>query len=337
MTDPLEQCLSLDQQLQALLQQRFELSQSLTTEQLEMLRCRSAISQLPQHFDRKFHQNFTNVIYQLTKAPSVAFFGTTGSYTSQAAMEAFGPDAQYQPCSEIGQVFDLVSFKDCDFGVVPVENSTEGVVTRTLDLLTDSAVKITGEVALPITHNLLSQSPLSAIKKVCSHPQALAQCQNWLLSHLPGAIRIEVANTTEAARLAAEDPETAGIASTQAAEAFNLTIQAAHIEDIKGNTTRFMIISNQDLPRTGDDKTSLLLSTNDSSGALYQALKPFKELDISMTMIQSRPSKRKTWEYLFFIDYLGHITDDVSQQLLDALHKHCHYVKVLGSYPRAAD
>lgn len=271
------------------------------------------------------------------KEVCVAFLGTNGSFTHQAAISRFGHSVKYLPQEDIGTVFRRVENGEADYGVVPVENSTEGAVNRTLDTLINTETKIVGEVRLRIHHNFLSNVPRSEIKNIYSHPQALAQCHGWLKAHFPNAQLIESESTTEGAMIASKSTDSAAVASLLAAEDLSLNVLEKNIEDLKGNSTRFMVISNRVENPTGNDKTSLLLCTKDQAGALYKALAPFTKYGVSLTMIESRPSKRRSWEYFFFIDFLGHINDGENIKMIEELGEMCQFVKNLGSYPRATD
>ena len=236
----------------------------------------------------------------------------------------------------ISDIFREVEAGACDFGVVPVENSTEGVISHTLDLFMTSPLRITGEVCLRVQHHLLSRLPAPAeIRVLYSHQQSLAQCRGWLDRHLPHAERVAVASNAEAARRAAHESNAAAIAGIQAAEIYALKILAERIEDEPGNTTRFLVIGAQDAPVSGQDKTSLLLSCRNQAGALHQLLAPLAAHSISMTRIESRPSRRDIWDYVFFIDVVGHREDSALSSALAHLEQASSLFKILGSYPVA--
>jgi chorismate mutase/prephenate dehydratase len=269
------------------------------------------------------------------KETKVAFLGPATSFTNQAALNYFGHSVDYLPQYDIPAIFNKVETGEANFGVVPIENSTEGAVNRTLDALVNTEAKIVGEIRLRVHHNILAKCDRSQVEVVYSHRQALAQCHGWLLVNFPNAKLVETESTTEGARLASETENAAAIASLQAAELFNLNIIEKNIEDVKGNSTRFLVISNHLTSSTGNDKTSLLLCTKDQAGALYESLAPFKQFGVSLSMIESRPSKRQSWEYYFFIDFIGHIDDGQNAEMLTELEKICSFVKNLGSYHRA--
>ena len=270
----------------------------------------------------------------LQKRVEVAFFGPEATYTHQAAINHFGRNAQFTPVPSIKDVFFEVERKRADFGVVPVENSTEGVVNHTLDMFVQSSLHIVAELEEPISHCLLSASgKKGAIKSVYSHPQALAQCRKWLDSHLPGVSLHEAASTSDAAVHATLDGASAAIASQLAAQIYHLKSVALHIEDSPDNATRFLVIGHEIPKPTGKDKTSVLFSVKDRVGALYDVLEPFRKAALSLTKIESRPTKRRAWEYLFFVDFIGHQSDKKVQSALAELGARCNHLKVLGSYP----
>ncbi len=272
----------------------------------------------------------------LEKPLRIAFLGPEGTFTQQAAYKHFGHAVKAAPFSAIDEIFRAVASDACQFGVVPVENSTEGVVTHTLDSFLGSSLLISGEVILRIHHNLLSRCKgLEEVKEIFSHQQSLSQCREWLDRFLPRARRTAVSSNAEGARLAAIVPESAAIAGEVAAELYQLQILEHNIEDDPDNTTRFLVIGKQEVAPTGEDKTSLLISTGNRPGALYEILQPFAEYGISMTKIESRPSRRGMWDYVFFVDLEGHRHDAKVAEALKALREKAQWVKWLGSYPKA--
>jgi chorismate mutase / prephenate dehydratase len=273
----------------------------------------------------------------LQKRVDVSFFGPEATFTHQAAIHHFGRHAQFTAVPSIKDVFFEVERRRADFGVVPIENSTEGVVNHTLDMFVESGLHIVAEREEPISHCLLSVSgKLSSVKKVYSHPQALAQCRKWLDSHLPGVSLHEASSTADAAVHATLDGSSAAIASELAAQIYHLKPVALRIEDTPDNATRFLVIGH-DVPKpTGRDKTSVLFSVKDRVGALYEVLEPFRAAQISLTKIESRPTKKRAWEYLFFVDFVGHESDKKVQAALEDLGKRCKHLKILGSYPYGA-
>lgn len=266
----------------------------------------------------------------------VAFLGPEGTFTQAAALKHFGHAVATVPLAAISDVFQEVESGSCHYGVVPVENSSEGVVSHTLDMFLNSPLQICGEVTLRIHHNLLGRSAdLSQLTRVYSHQQSLAQCRAWLDRHLPNVERIAVGSNAEAARLAREKPDTAAIAGTAAAELYQLDVLLPNIEDEPGNTTRFLVIGQQAVPPSGDDKTSLLLSTRNEAGGLHRLLEPLAKHGISMSRIESRPSRRGNWDYVFFVDINGHREESDVAAALATLKAQSGMYKELGSYPQA--
>ena len=272
----------------------------------------------------------------LERPLKVAYLGPEGTFTQTAALRHFGHAAEAEAMGNIPDVFQEVETGAADYGVIPVENSSEGVVNHTLDMFLTSSLQICGEVSLRIHHNLLGLSTrLEDITRVFSHQQSLAQCRGWLDRHLPFVERIPVGSNAEAARLAAQTEHSAAIASQAAAELYGLTTLAMNIEDNADNTTRFLVIGRHATQPSGDDKTSILVSTRNESGSLYRLLQPLADHGISMTRIESRPSRRGKWDYVFFIDLLGHREDPKLSIALNELRRIAGNYKELGSYPRA--
>jgi chorismate mutase/prephenate dehydratase len=266
----------------------------------------------------------------------IAFLGPEGTFTQAAALKHFGHAVGTVPMAAISDVFQEVESGGCHYGVVPVENSTEGVVSHTLDMFLNSPLQICGEVTLRIHHNLLGISQnLNELTTVYSHQQSLAQCRGWLDRHLPSVERVPVGSNAEAARIARDDPSAAAIAGTTAAELYGLQVLVPNIEDEAGNTTRFLVIGQQAVPPSGNDKTSLLLSTRNVAGGLHRLLEPFARHRISMTRIESRPSRRGNWDYVFFVDINGHREDPDVAAALKTLQSEAGMYKELGSYPKA--
>ena len=264
----------------------------------------------------------------------VAYLGPRATFTHLACIRKFGSSAQYVPQTSIKDVFDEVERGRADFGVVPIENSTEGVVNHTLDMFIDSNLQIYGEVLQEVSHHLLSKNDsLKAVKKIYSHPHALAQCRHWLETNMPEVPLAEVHSTARAAEICTEDPSAAAIASELAAQIYALKVLKPRIEDNINNYTRFLILSSKTPERTGKDKTSVMLSVKDKVGALYDLLRPFASHGANLTKIESRPSRRKAWEYIFFIDLEGHIEEDRVKRALAEIKSRCLFLKVLGSYP----
>ncbi len=267
----------------------------------------------------------------------VAFLGPLATFTHQAALATFGAHADYVPQPTIPDVFDTVSRGDVTYGVVPVENSTEGAVTYTLDMFADTDLQISAELNLPIHHSLLSQSPMEAITTLYSHSQVFGQCRRWLHRNLPGVNLIEVSSTTEAAMRCKDEPGSGALASELAAGRYGVPVVDSNIEDVATNTTRFFVLGTTQSAPTGDDKTSLLMAIRHRVGALYDSLLPFGRHGVNLTFIESRPSKRKNWEYFFFIDFVGHVSEPRVKAMLEELSEHCQFIKILGSYPRAGE
>jgi chorismate mutase/prephenate dehydratase len=268
----------------------------------------------------------------------VAFLGPEGTFTQAAVLKHFGSSVRALPLPAIDEVFHEVEGGVADFGVVPIENSSEGTVNHTLDMFLSSSLKICGEVELRIHHHLMGRmSTLADIRRVCAHPQALAQCRGWLDEHLPEVERIAESSNAEGARRARDERGTAAIASRAAAEIYGLTLLADEIEDRPDNTTRFLVIGRKLFSRSGADRTTLLVSATgtDDAGALFRLLKPFAEHRVNMTRIESRPSRKRKWDYVFFIDVEGHVSDPPLAKALASLEKYASLFKVLGSYPRA--
>ena len=267
----------------------------------------------------------------------IAFLGPEGTFTESAALKHFGHSVSTVPMSSIPDVFNSVDSGHADYGLVPVENSTEGVVSHTLDMFVDSELKVCGEVEIPIHHHLANQSQdVNRIRHVYSHQQSFAQCRRWLNQNLPGIERIPVSSNAEAARLASEEADAAAICGLPAVEIFNLKICRENIEDMADNTTRFVIIGRHDVDPSGNDKTSLLVSTKNVPGALLGLLQPLADNGISMNKIESRPAQGRKWAYVFFIDIDGHQQDEDVTRALEALRQQSALFKILGSYPRAS-
>lgn len=272
----------------------------------------------------------------LQKPLKIAFLGPAGTYSQAAVVKHFGHTTQHLPLQTIEEVFREVEVGTAQYGVVPVENSTEGGVNQTLDCFIKSPLKISGEIELPIHHHLLSKTiDLKQITRIYAHQQSLAQCRGWLDNHLPTIECLAVNSNAEAARLAANEMGVAAIAGQTAADLYQLQIIASCIEDEVNNTTRFAVLGSQEVPPTGHDKTSLLLSSPNQPGALYHLLKPFADNQVSMTRIESRPSRQGIWEYVFFVDIEGHRQNPPVEKSFQALAKHTSFIKHLGSYPRA--
>lgn len=273
----------------------------------------------------------------LERPITVAYLGPPGTFSESAAMKHFGLAAVTRAMPSIDEVYRAVESGAADFGVVPVENSTEGAVGRSLDLMPQTPAKVCGEVLIRIHHHLMSREPVpvTAIRRIYSHSQSLAQCHEWLNANVPEAERVAVASNAEAARRAAEEPGNAAVAGDRAAEHYGLAILASNIEDEPNNTTRFLILGDYEPKPSGHDRTSLVLSARNRAGAVYEMLTPFATRGVSMTKFESRPSKVALWEYLFFVDIEGHRDDANVAAALEEVGGIAGYLKVLGSYPMA--
>ena len=266
---------------------------------------------------------------------TIAYLGPEGTYTQAAALKHFGHSVQLKSLAAIDEIFREVEAGSADFGVVPVENSTEGAVNHTLDMFIRSPLKICGDVELRIHHQLIGNSgSLDAVKSVHAHQQALAQCRGWLDANLPGVERVAVSSNAEAARQASGDKTLAAIASDAAAETYGLEILATNIEDDPNNTTRFLVIGDESVGPSGNDKTTLMATVHNKAGALYALLEPISQHGVSMTRIESRPSRMSKWDYVFFVDVEGHRDDDNVAAALKELEARASMLKVLGSYPK---
>lgn len=271
----------------------------------------------------------------LERPVRIAYLGPPATFTHQAARARFGASVDYESCDTIRDVFAVVAKRTCDYGVVPIENSTEGAVTHTLDEFIETPLKICAEIYLPISHNLLSRSPREAIRRVYSNPQVFGQCRRWLQERMPGVEQIPVSSTARAAELAAQEPGAGALASLLAADLYKLDVIERDIQDLGGNTTRFLVIAPTYGRATGNDRTSLFFGLRDKVGALHEALEAFRRQGVNLCKIESRPSKTKAWEYYFFVDVDGHADDPNVAAALRDLKEHCTVLTVLGSYPKA--
>jgi chorismate mutase/prephenate dehydratase len=282
---------------------------------------------------RAIYREIMSSALSLEKTLTIAYLGPEATFTHQAAIRRFGASLNYSPQKTIGDVFAAVSKRQADYGVVPIENSTEGVVTHTLDMFVDSDLKIVAQIVLPVQHCLLADCRRSQIQRLYAHPQALAQCRTWVQTNLPRAEIIETSSNARSAELAAREKWAGAIAGVLASERYGVPVVEYDIQDNVANATRFLVLGRQCSPPTGNDRTSVMFSLVDRVGALYSALAPFRRYRINMTKIESRPSKRKAWEYFFFVDCEGHTSDHKLAKAIALLGEHCSYVKVLGSFP----
>ena len=291
---------------------------------------------LPSEALRGIFREIMSACLALESPVKVAFLGPLATFTHIAAMQQFGLSAQLVPQKSIPAVFEEVEKGRALYGVVPVENSTEGMVSHTLDMFVDSDLKITAEVLLEVSHDLLSRTGRTEdVRKVYSHPQALAQCRHWLEENLPNVPLVDVASTALAAQIVSEDLSAAAIASGSAAEHYGLKVVRSRIEDQVNNFTRFIMVSRKLAEPSGNDKTSILFSVKDEPGILYRMLEPFARRGVNLSKIESRPVKTKAWEYIFFLDMAGHVSEAPVGEAIEELQSFCLFLKILGSYPKA--
>jgi len=285
---------------------------------------------------KSVYREIISACLSLESPMKVAFLGPKATFSHLATMQQFGFSAELVPLKSIPSVFEEVEKGKALYGVVPVENSTEGVISHTLDMFVDSSLKITAEILLEVHHDLLSRTGrIEDIKKIYSHVQPLAQCRNWLEGNLPGIPAVDVASTAVAAQIVSEDYTAAAIASELAASLYDLKVVRSRIEDQVNNFTRFLVISRRGCDRSGNDKTSVLFSVKDEPGILFRMLEPFAKRGINLSKIESRPFKKKAWEYIFFLDLFGHVSDPEVAEALEELKSCCQFLKILGSYPRS--
>ena len=271
----------------------------------------------------------------LEKKLSVSFLGPLGTFSEEATIRQFGENIETIPTDSIDQVFNHVQSGIAHYGVVPVENSTEGAISRTLDLLLTKDLKICGEIILPVHHFFLSKNnKLKGIKTIYAHGQSLAQCHDWLMNNAPDIKKVSVMSNAEGAKIASKEKNTAAIASSRAADLFNLTTLFENIEDEQNNSTRFLVLSLQDVKPSNNDKTSIVVATKNKPGAIAELVAPFAKNKVSMTKLESRPSKIGMWEYVFFIDIEGHQTHKSVKAALVTIESKASFMKILGSYPK---
>ena len=271
----------------------------------------------------------------LEKKLSVSFLGPLGTFSEEATIRQFGENIETIPTDSIDQVFNHVQSGIAHYGVVPVENSTEGAISRTLDLLLTKDLKICGEIILPVHHFFLSKnSKLKGIKTIYAHGQSLAQCHDWLMNNAPDIKKVSVMSNAEGAKIASKEKNTAAIASSRAADLFNLTTLFENIEDEQSNSTRFLVLSSQNVKPSNNDKTSIVVATKNKPGAIAELVAPFAKNKVSMTKLESRPAKIGMWEYVFFIDIEGHQTNKSVKAALSIIESKASFMKILGSYPK---
>jgi chorismate mutase/prephenate dehydratase len=275
--------------------------------------------------------------FVLERPLRVGYLGPGGSFSHTSALLKFGQSADYEPLADIRGILDEVQKGHCDLGVVPIENTLGGGVIETLDALVDSDVKVCSEILMAIHHNLLANCNLDQIEKIYSKPEVFTQCRNWLAATFKEAKTVSEPSTAKAAQKAAKEPKSAAIGSAIAAELYGLKIVCENIEDTPNNVTRFFVVAKEDARPTGEDKTTVMFSTAHKAGALVDVLEVFKKFEINLTNIESRPSKKRQWEYYFFADFMGHHSEEKVQKALDEARKHCLQLSVLGSFPRATE
>jgi len=290
---------------------------------------------LPEESAHAIYREIMSAALALETEMKIAYLGPEATFTHQAARNKFGVSVEYIPTSTIGEVFDKVQSRAADYGVVPVENSTEGAVTHTFDQFATTTLKICAEAYLPISLTLLSNQPKEEVNLIFSKQEVFGQCRGWLGGNMPNVKLSPVESTTKAVQLAMETPGAAAIASVMASDMYEIDVLAENIQDMQGNTTRFLIIGQEYSAPTGNDKTSIVFGVKHKVGALYDALSVFKTDNINMTKIESRPSRNKAWEYYFFVDIDGHVDQPEVERALGELQEHCTLMTVLGSYPKA--
>ncbi|MCG6553195.1 MAG: prephenate dehydratase [Candidatus Magnetominusculus sp. LBB02] len=347
-TDPSqEKLISIDEQIISLLNKRVEVVTEMTSgasnisevfspsKEMELIGRLQKLNtgQFPNDAIKTIFKEIFCATMSLEHPMTVAYLGPQATYTHQAALKYFSSTCKYISTDSIKEVFEGVESGKASFGVVPVENSSEGAVNYTLDMFVDYNLKVYAEVLLSINHHLLSKSAIGEIRKIYSHPQPIAQCRKWLERHMLGVPIFEAGSTAQAAAIAADEKGVAAIGSELAAKIYDLNIIEKDIENEKNNVTRFLVISKDAQGSTGNDMTLIMFTAKDQPGSLHEILAPFKKQKINLTRIESRPSKKKAWDYVFFADMEGHIEDKKVKKALDDVRKHCVYLKILGSYP----
>lgn len=340
----------IDKQILTLLNERFEVAKEAAKYQEKLDLPRVAFNLNDEKLNRLISANkgpatkeIIDAIYreifaasnQLTKDVKVAFLGPLGTFSHQAALEVFGSSTQLVPLKTIPEVFRVVENNRVNYGCVPIENSAEGVINYTMDWLVKGNVKVVAEKYCRIHHYLMAKCQKNEIKRIYSHPQVLGQCQHYLLENFPGVDLVEMASTVYAAQKAASEDFAASIGSPIASSLYNLNILEENVEDSSTNTTRFLVIGNEETTCTNDDKTSLCFVVKNRPGALYEALEPFRRNQLQMTLIESRPyNQQPGWEYCFFVDILGHKSNPKVIEACSEVEKNSEFFKILGSYPR---
>jgi chorismate mutase / prephenate dehydratase len=282
---------------------------------------------------RAIYREIMSASRALEKETTIAFLGPPATWTHEAAQVKFGGSVCYLPQTNIADIFSEVARGTADYGVVPIENSTDGAVNHTLDMFVESDLRICAQILLKIENNLLARIPWTEIRKVYSHPQVFGQCREWLRNNMRDVELVETSSTTRAAELAANDPQGGALAGKMAAEVYQLSVLAASVDDRHDNATRFLVIGRQSSPPTGNDRTSIMFCLQDKPGALFAAIRPFDHWKVNLCKIESRPSRRRAWEYFMFADIEGHAEDKKVSATLKNLREHCSILKILGSYP----
>ncbi|MFL2859259.1 MAG: prephenate dehydratase [Pontiellaceae bacterium] len=290
---------------------------------------------LPEESAHAIYREIMSAALALETDMKISYLGPEATFTHQAARGKFGASVEYIPANTISEVFHNVQTRSSEYGVVPIENSTEGAVTHTFDQFINTSLKICSEIYLPISLMLLSKSELKEVKIIYSKQEVFGQCRSWLEQNLPNIELSSVESTTKAVKLALDADNAAAIASSTAADMYGIESIAENIQDIKGNTTRFLVIGQNYGVSTGNDKTSIVLGVEHTAGALYNVLSVFKDKKINLSKIESRPSRNKAWEYYFFVDVDGHAEDPALIRGLNQLNKYCTSMTILGSYPKA--
>ncbi len=304
----------------------------------QILRRMSKLNQGPLSGEKiaQVYRQIMSACLALEEPLKVAYLGPEGTFTQMATLKQFGDSVVGMPLVTVDDVFREVTSEVCNYGVVPVENSTEGVINHTLDNFLDSNLRICGEVEIRVHHHLMvSPEATGEIKRIYSHQQTFGQCRRWLNGHYPNVERLTASSNAEAARRVAEEKDAAAIAGEIASEIYGLDILSRQIEDESDNTTRFIVVGREDIEPSGNDKTSIIVSTHNQPGALYKLLEPFHRHGVSLTSIETRPSRTGMWSYVFFIDFDGHREDELIQTVLGEIDSDALEVKMLGSYPRA--
>jgi len=288
---------------------------------------------LPEKSVRAIYREIMSAALALEDDLKIAYLGPAGTWTHQAAINKFGASTEYTPMDSLEEVFDTVARRRASYGVVPIENTTEGAAVHTLDLFAESPLLICAQILLRIDNCLMAACEREEIKVLYSHAAVFAQCREWLGRHFPKAELQEVPSTTRAAEIAARTPRAGAIGGALAASLHGLRVLEQSVQDSATNTTRFLVIGERTCPPTGKDRTSLMFSVRHEPGSLFHALAPFNDLHLNMSRIESRPSRRRDWEYFLFVDVMGHCEEEKVQTALRGLGQHCSFVKVLGSYP----